>query len=55
MEKHCRADMIKMKTEVLKWLGSLGAAPPAAFVYLPSLVATVENYDAVASMVAESS
>lgn len=41
------ADMIALKTSVLKWLGSLGADPPASLIYLPSLVAMVENYDAV--------
>merc|ERR1740129_1410840 len=44
------ADMVAMKVSVLKWLGSLGADPPAALVYLPSLAATVENYDAVCTI-----
>ena len=44
------ADMVALKCTVLRWLSSLGAEPPAFMVYLPSLVASVENYDAVCNM-----
>lgn len=44
------AEMVALKCTVLRWLSSLGAEPPAFMVYLPSLVASVENYDAVCNM-----
>lgn len=44
------ADMITLKTSVLRWLGALATGPPAALLYAPSLAATVENYDVVSSM-----
>mmetsp|Transcript_67517 Transcript_67517/g.162040 ORF Transcript_67517/g.162040 Transcript_67517/m.162040 type:complete len:1938 (+) Transcript_67517:91-5904(+) len=43
-------DMMYLKTAVLRWLGSLAADVPPALVYLPSLVATVENYESVSNM-----
>eukprot|EP00931_Biecheleriopsis_adriatica_P055003 TRINITY_DN32433_c0_g1_i1.p1 TRINITY_DN32433_c0_g1~~TRINITY_DN32433_c0_g1_i1.p1 ORF type:complete len:1965 (-),score=463.32 TRINITY_DN32433_c0_g1_i1:238-5751(-) len=44
------SDMVTLKCSVLRWLGSMGADPPASLVYLPSLVASVENYDTVCNM-----
>eukprot|EP00927_Polykrikos_kofoidii_P070848 TRINITY_DN67226_c0_g1_i1.p1 TRINITY_DN67226_c0_g1~~TRINITY_DN67226_c0_g1_i1.p1 ORF type:complete len:2004 (-),score=394.10 TRINITY_DN67226_c0_g1_i1:98-6109(-) len=43
------SDMIALKLSLLKWLASLGSAAPSSLVYLPSLVASVDNYDAVCS------
>ncbi|CAK0877442.1 unnamed protein product [Prorocentrum cordatum] len=43
------ADMIALKMSILRWLGSLGASAPASLVYLPSLMATCENYEAVSN------
>ncbi|CAJ1327123.1 unnamed protein product, partial [Effrenium voratum] len=43
------ADMVALKCTTLRWLASLGAEP-GALVYVPSLVASVENYDAVCNM-----
>ncbi|CAE8604832.1 unnamed protein product, partial [Polarella glacialis] len=44
------ADMVALKSSVLRWLGSMSAEPPTSLVYLPSLVASVENYDAVSNL-----
>lgn len=50
LKSKAASDMVALKCSVLRWLASMGADPPASLVYLPSLVASVENYDAVCSM-----
>ncbi|CAK9033053.1 Proteasome adapter and scaffold protein ECM29 (Proteasome-associated protein ECM29 homolog) [Durusdinium trenchii] len=50
LKSKAAAEMVGLKCTVLRWLSSLGAEPPAFLVYLPSLVASVENYDAVSNM-----